>query len=502
MKMSGRILRALAGFLPVMSLVGLVPMGAPLAVTGMTPAPGSVLTTPPLEVLITLNGPPDSLTVNATSVVVSRASTDGVLGTADDVVVAPITISLVGSNEIQADLASALLPNDLYQVRIRGNEVPIPGMVSYWKLDEGSGTTTADSSGGGVTGAISGASWTTGRLGNALDFNGLDNRVVLSASDVPVPWTAAMWVRRQDSPYADSRLTDNLGPVGTSLRLEQYNNTNKAGFTQGGVADYVLDYTVSVGPWSHLTFVGQASGTSLYANGLPVAAHGTSISLSRGCLGSQGFNSLLGTLDDVRIYNRVLTGSEILALARLGGTVRDAGGSPLDGEFGGSFHSGNGSPGGDFTATFTLSSPDPLVLEAPSGLTARPVVGVPIRLAWTDNSTSEEGFRVERGTDGIVFTEIGSAGANATEFDDNGAPGPGPYFYRVRAYNATGASRYSNMASASLAGSPSVVSITHRCGLLGLELAIPIGLLTAWHLWRRRRRPRRSVDNAGRWDPT
>ena len=50
---------------------------------------------------------------------------------------------------------------------------------SYWKFDEGSGTTAYDSSGHGYHGTIYGASWTTGQSNYALDFDGADDYVSL-----------------------------------------------------------------------------------------------------------------------------------------------------------------------------------------------------------------------------------------------------------------------------------------------------------------------------------
>src|SRR5262249_40929284 len=47
-------------------------------------------------------------------------------------------------------------------------------LVAYWKFDEGSGTTTADSSGNGNTGTLmNGVQWVTGITGNALYFDGI-----------------------------------------------------------------------------------------------------------------------------------------------------------------------------------------------------------------------------------------------------------------------------------------------------------------------------------------
>src|SRR5690606_20299406 len=53
-----------------------------------------------------------------------------------------------------------------------------PTMVGHWAFDEGSGTSTADSSGNGNTGTLSPApAWTTGQIGGALNFDGSDDAV-------------------------------------------------------------------------------------------------------------------------------------------------------------------------------------------------------------------------------------------------------------------------------------------------------------------------------------
>ncbi|MBE2215805.1 MAG: hypothetical protein IAE82_18165 [Opitutaceae bacterium] len=71
-------------------------------------------------------------------------------------------------------------------------------------------------------------------------------------------------------------------------------------------------------------------------------------------------------------------------------------------------------------------------------------------LTWSDNSTNETGFRIERAaglsaTSG--FAEIATVGANTTSFVDAGLPNSAPYSYRLRAYNSAGNSGYSNVAT-------------------------------------------------------
>src|ERR1041384_7419120 len=62
-------------------------------------------------------------------------------------------------------------------------DVSIAGLVAAYSFDEGSGATVNDFSGNGNTGTISGATWTLGKFGNALSFNGSTNWVTVNDSD-------------------------------------------------------------------------------------------------------------------------------------------------------------------------------------------------------------------------------------------------------------------------------------------------------------------------------
>jgi len=95
----------------------------------------------------------------------------------------------------------------------------------------------------------------------------------------------------------------------------------------------------------------------------------------------------------------------------------------------------------------TVTSPGALP-AAPSNLSATPVSTSQINLSWTDNSSNEDGFKLERSTDGTTFTPIALVGANVTTFANTGLGRNKRYYYRVRATNASGNSAYSNTASA------------------------------------------------------
>jgi hypothetical protein len=85
---------------------------------------------------------------------------------------------------------------------------------------------------------------------------------------------------------------------------------------------------------------------------------------------------------------------------------------------------------------------------APSGLLADAVSQTQINLSWTDNSNNETGFKIERGADGINFTQIATVGANVATYPSTDLSPYTTYYYRVRAYNAGGNSNYSNNTNA------------------------------------------------------
>ncbi|HEY9172017.1 MAG TPA: fibronectin type III domain-containing protein [Verrucomicrobiae bacterium] len=88
---------------------------------------------------------------------------------------------------------------------------------------------------------------------------------------------------------------------------------------------------------------------------------------------------------------------------------------------------------------------------APSGPVATTVSSSAVKLVWADNSTTEQGFRIERSLDGVNFAEIRTVGSNITTLTDSGLTAGTPYFYRVRAYNASGTSEYSMIGRANAA---------------------------------------------------
>jgi hypothetical protein len=98
-------------------------------------------------------------------------------------------------------------------------------------------------------------------------------------------------------------------------------------------------------------------------------------------------------------------------------------------------------------------------------LTAQSASSSQIDLAWADNADNETGFYIERSLDGINFNRIATLPANTKQYADTGlAPGT-TYSYQVQAYNGTGASGYTDPASA--ATQVSTEKFMHVGGLAG-----------------------------------
>jgi hypothetical protein len=85
----------------------------------------------------------------------------------------------------------------------------------------------------------------------------------------------------------------------------------------------------------------------------------------------------------------------------------------------------------------------------PSNLTALALSQMQILLQWQDNSNNETGFKIEQSLASIgPWTQIATTPANVTSYAPSGLNCGQTYYYRVRAYNASGNSPYSNIANA------------------------------------------------------
>ncbi len=101
----------------------------------------------------------------------------------------------------------------------------------------------------------------------------------------------------------------------------------------------------------------------------------------------------------------------------------------------------------------------PTIPAKPGSLNAAAASASTIELSWSDNSSDESGFRVERSDDGVNFAEIASLPANSSSYSDNNLAPDTLYSYRARAWNSAGISGYSNVASSATEVAPPYTEI-------------------------------------------
>lgn len=93
----------------------------------------------------------------------------------------------------------------------------------------------------------------------------------------------------------------------------------------------------------------------------------------------------------------------------------------------------------------TSSQSNEQIPEAPTSLTIKLTSPASITLSWTDKSTNENGFKIEKKTDGGNFVTFATVGPNTTSFQENNLPLNPSYSYRVYSFNSAGNSNtYTN----------------------------------------------------------
>jgi hypothetical protein len=212
-----------------------------------------------------------------------------------------------------------------------GTEILDVGLIGHWPFEEGSGAITADTSGSSNPGMLTGGvTFTAGRIGMALSFDGIDGQVDISET------TNVLDVRGGSVSYS---AWINVGtPVGlydtpwwrggSSTSYPGYDIELGSPPWRTAVSDGVdvvgLTFTELLGQWVLLTVVVDRDlGTiTAYQNGVVVDTQpmmlGSLAQARAAKMGDTvgGMAPFRGLLDDVRVYNRALTATEVDALYR------------------------------------------------------------------------------------------------------------------------------------------------------------------------------------------
>ncbi len=212
-----------------------------------------------------------------------------------------------------------------------------PELVVWLEFNEGSGMTVADSSGHGNAGTLNNmdeSAWVEGKIGGGLRLDGKKNYITIKHNpslDITEAMTLATWIYWNGGSYHSIRIITKGNQLGLSLTTTSKNRLGFQGGWGGGAPTFrYINYTsVPSGEWVHLALTYAADDAEhrlrAYVNG----DFKSFLRRASGLLGTntddltignhlnlrRGFN---GVIDDVRIYNRVLSEAELCRLPGFG----------------------------------------------------------------------------------------------------------------------------------------------------------------------------------------
>ncbi|WKZ21454.1 MAG: Ig-like domain-containing protein [Candidatus Brocadiaceae baterium WH-1] len=212
------------------------------------------------------------------------------------------------------------------------------GLQAYYKFDEGTGTVATDSSGNNRNGTIHGATWTTGKIGGALSFNGTSNYVSVPPLNYDEISVSAWFYRNS----VDTATPDTVfggwswsRVEGYGLYFNQYSGSRDTirfivtTQTSGGTKTQkhaIMNLGTSTGKWFHVTGTyskttgeqklyvdGQLVNTQTHPAGNTIVPYTAASYMAIGALLSN-YGHMDGIVDEVQVYNRALSDQEVLTL--------------------------------------------------------------------------------------------------------------------------------------------------------------------------------------------
>ncbi len=213
------------------------------------------------------------------------------------------------------------------------------GLVAYWSFNEGTSTVATDFSGRGNIGTLNSFSapasatsgWGSGKFGPGLNFGGTSDYVSIDgvANDVTeTSFAFSVWIKSTWTAGFDTVLAINTAALGNqtqlfidnTLTIRVYDGTQDA--TELSSSGSVVD-----GKWHHVVYSRSGATGTLYVDGVSQGTHTANDTFTGTDLWSLGqeFDAgpvasdlYAGGMDDVRIYSRPLSGTEVLNLYNSG----------------------------------------------------------------------------------------------------------------------------------------------------------------------------------------
>ena len=209
------------------------------------------------------------------------------------------------------------------------------GLVNWWKFDEDTGTTTADSAGsaGGTFGG-SGTTWVAGQIGSALHYSGVGRVVFSTNTTTSGNLTISLWINPEEDAGMIFYDSDNDTSKGLWIELFSGGVIFESVFNSVDLERHSTTGIISQSVWSHLlvTWAGDSTAPSsvhIYLNAAETSYSGDVTGVGTH-LANNGATTLTaqkppslnddyaGIIDTIQVWNRVLSYGEITNMYSLG----------------------------------------------------------------------------------------------------------------------------------------------------------------------------------------
>jgi hypothetical protein len=204
-----------------------------------------------------------------------------------------------------------------------------PGLIGFWTMSEGTGTTVADGARFGHTATlVNGAAWGSGLpgKGGAVSLDGTDDSVELDGIG-SAGVTVAAWIQRTATKAGVwSHVLSRQAGTGTAEHYTLAFFDDRLTFVGQNIVMVQQSAATPINQWVHVAGTFDGSQSRLYVNGVLAGSASGAATLATSdttplVIGGNQNNSAVGDvfqglLDDVRIYNRALTETEVASIAK------------------------------------------------------------------------------------------------------------------------------------------------------------------------------------------
>jgi hypothetical protein len=203
------------------------------------------------------------------------------------------------------------------QYCIPGDASTCNSPVAEWNFDEKTGTTIKDSSGNSYNGTLINGSWTTGKTGSAILYNGTPGSAThINGPDISIATniTAEAWIYSSD--YNQNGFIVSKNPVNTQWELFVAAN-NLYWRSQVDFTNDTVYPAPSVNTWHHIAVTQAGTLTNMYIDGALVASK-TTVAIGNsagnieiGSYSAGGGYPFKGKIDGVKLYDYARTPAQI-----------------------------------------------------------------------------------------------------------------------------------------------------------------------------------------------